>query len=73
MPPNFWADQDQLAFLRNRRVDFTDAQKKKTLTKFWNALDRDWFEKWPEAGVGAENEEDREELGKQIEKRKKVN
>jgi hypothetical protein len=73
MPPSFWANEEQLAFLRSRCHDFSDAQKRKTLAKFWNTLDCDWFEKWPEAGTDTiEAGEHQEELGKRIEKRKKV-
>jgi len=77
MPPRYWADEEQLAFLRSQRNEFLEAQKMKSLTKFWNGLDRLWFEKWPEAGTDAEVsaeevEKHMQEFGQRIEKRKKV-
>ena len=75
MAPQYWADAEQLEFLRSRRSEFLESQKKKSLNKFWNALDRQWFEKWPEPGTDAAlgNDEGlRQELGLQIEKKKKV-
>jgi hypothetical protein len=77
MPPQFWANEEQLLFLRNQRSDFTEAQKRKSLPKFWGTVERLWFEKWPEPatavmGTDLESDATRQELGQQIEKRKKV-
>jgi hypothetical protein len=51
MAPKFWANEEQLIFLRGNLDRFIESQKHKTLDKFWPAIHADWFKAWPETGT----------------------
>ncbi|KAF9456589.1 hypothetical protein BDZ94DRAFT_1315014 [Collybia nuda] len=76
MAPAQWATPEQNEFLVTNCNAFIEAQKTKTVYKFWVTVHRDWFERWPEPGTERLNvpgitEEEKIELGKRIDERKK--
>ncbi|KAJ6558709.1 hypothetical protein B0H10DRAFT_2201342 [Mycena sp. CBHHK59/15] len=51
MAPNTWATADQIVWLKERQPAYLEAQSKKQLrsmTRFWNKLEHNWFEAFPE-------------------------
>lgn len=77
MPPIPWASPEQQVLFNNHRDAFIEAQKNKTVYKFWVAFNREWFDKWPEPGTERLGEIDitekeKVQLGQLIDERKKV-
>lgn len=42
---------EQQVWLTGHLSKFSEYQKAKKVAEFWVELDRDWFTRWPEAGV----------------------
>lgn len=68
-----WANVEQRAFLKSESQSFLDAQEKKQLTRFWDKINQQWFEKFPEPKPSSGDEAaDLKAYGARIDRRKKV-
>jgi hypothetical protein len=77
MPPVPWASLEQKVYLLAHCDAFIEAQKNKSVYKFWINIHQEWFSKWPEPGTEGLHEPDitddiKLELGMKIDQRKKV-
>ncbi|KAH7906733.1 hypothetical protein BJ138DRAFT_1104900 [Hygrophoropsis aurantiaca] len=76
MPPQSWTTPEQEAFLLLHKNDFLKAQLQARTPSFFQILDHEWFQKFPEKdvlfpGVPELTEEQKIRLGKAVETRKK--
>ncbi len=58
MPAHSWATPAQLEFLKDKRLDFSNAQREKRLAAFWPAIYHDFFALWPNRASEVLAEED---------------
>jgi hypothetical protein len=47
MPAESWTTPAQLAFLNDKRLDFSNGQRERRLSSFWPAIFHDFFALWP--------------------------
>ena len=58
MPNCSWANPEQLKFLSDYHITFSDAQTGKTLPTFWTDIYREFFILWPDQASEAYTEVD---------------